>query len=284
VTPGQLADAVRSVIADAVAAGQLPGPVPDVVRVQQPVRAELGDWSTAVALELVPGPSALRVANLLARRLAAVPGIQRAEVAAPGFVNITLDHPAPDAAGLAELARSIVEAAAHAGGPGPGPASAHPAAGSGSTFAGSGSPAAGSGSPAAERVQFAHGRACAVIRQAGSHGVTRSAFVPGALSHQADHALLTALAGCQAQCLARGQAQYSDPAQQPGAPDLTSLLGHLDLLAGAFGSWYAATRLTPRGHDPVTDHHRTRLWLAEATRIVLACGLKQLGLSAPERI
>ncbi|HNQ08756.1 MAG TPA: DALR anticodon-binding domain-containing protein, partial [Tetrasphaera sp.] len=33
-----------------------------------------------------------------------------------------------------------------------------------------------------------------------------------------------------------------------------------------------------------TDLHRTRLWLNDATRVVLANGLGLLGVSAPERM
>ena len=36
--------------------------------------------------------------------------------------------------------------------------------------------------------------------------------------------------------------------------------------------------------DPVEDVHRARLWLGEATRIVIANGLGLLGVSAPERM
>jgi arginyl-tRNA synthetase len=36
--------------------------------------------------------------------------------------------------------------------------------------------------------------------------------------------------------------------------------------------------------EPVTDLHRTRLWLNDATRVVLANGLELLGVSAPERM
>ena len=42
--------------------------------------------------------------------------------------------------------------------------------------------------------------------------------------------------------------------------------------------------MLPRGDEEVTDLHRARLWLVEATRIVLANGLRLLGVSAPERM
>jgi arginyl-tRNA synthetase len=42
--------------------------------------------------------------------------------------------------------------------------------------------------------------------------------------------------------------------------------------------------VTPRGEEPVTDAHRTRLWVAQAARQVFANGLGLLGVSAPERM
>ena len=44
------------------------------------------------------------------------------------------------------------------------------------------------------------------------------------------------------------------------------------------------TRVTPQGDEQITDTHRTRLWLNDATRQVLANGLDLLGVSAPERM
>ena len=59
---------------------------------------------------------------------------------------------------------------------------------------------------------------------------------------------------------------------------LEELAGHLPPLVRR-----AAASL-PRGDEPVTDAHRARLWLDEATRQVLANGLGLLGVSAPERM
>ena len=59
---------------------------------------------------------------------------------------------------------------------------------------------------------------------------------------------------------------------------------HLEALAGSYHRWYAACRVTPQGDEQVTDTHRPRLWLNDATRQVLANGLELLGVSAPERM
>jgi arginyl-tRNA synthetase len=126
VTPAGLAAALRASIVDAVAAGEFSAEVP----VRTPVTASRpGMWSSPIALRLaatspaatvqvvaaqaataqaVPLPP-LALAQALAARLAAVPGIASVAVAPPGFLNITLD----DRPG--ELARTIVEAGRRTG-------------------------------------------------------------------------------------------------------------------------------------------------------------------------
>ena len=60
---------------------------------------------------------------------------------------------------------------------------------------------------------------------------------------------------------------------------------YLEDLAGRFHKWYDTCRVRPQNADePVTDVHRTRLWLNDATRQVLATGLGLLGVGAPERM
>jgi arginyl-tRNA synthetase len=60
---------------------------------------------------------------------------------------------------------------------------------------------------------------------------------------------------------------------------------YLEELAGRFHKWYDTCRVRPLSADEaVTDLHRTRLWLNDATRQVLANGLDLLGVSAPERM
>ena len=106
-TPEQLALAIRSALAEAVAAGDLTVTVPEDVRVERPRNREHGDWSTNIALQLAKsaGVPPRDVATTLAARLRAVAGVRSVDVAGPGFLNITLD-----AASAGELARTIVEA------------------------------------------------------------------------------------------------------------------------------------------------------------------------------
>ena len=107
VTPEQLALAIRTALAEAVAAGELSVVVPDEVRVERPRNREHGDWSTNVSLQIAKGAGMppREVASALAARLGALSGIKAVDIAGPGFLNITLD-----AASAGELARTIVEA------------------------------------------------------------------------------------------------------------------------------------------------------------------------------
>ena len=106
-TPEQLAHAIRNVLAEAVAAGDLAVEVPDEVRVERPRNRDHGDWSTNVSLQLAgdAGMPPREIATRLATRLTALEGIEAVDVAGPGFLNITVD-----AASAGELARTIVEA------------------------------------------------------------------------------------------------------------------------------------------------------------------------------
>ena len=59
---------------------------------------------------------------------------------------------------------------------------------------------------------------------------------------------------------------------------------YLEEVAGAYHRFYDKCRVTPMGDEPITDLHRARLWLNDATRTVIANGLGLLGVSAPERM
>ncbi|HYO85925.1 MAG TPA: arginine--tRNA ligase [Dermatophilaceae bacterium] len=108
-TPQELAAAIRTALTEAVAAGKLVADVPHEVRVERPRNREHGDWSTNVAMQLAKaaGRPPRDVAALLADRLRPVPGIERVEIAGPGFLNVTVD-----AASAGALARTIVQAGA----------------------------------------------------------------------------------------------------------------------------------------------------------------------------
>src|SRR3954454_21556290 len=90
VTPDELSAAIRACLATAVAEGELATAVPDQVRVERPKQREHGDWSTNIALQLAKqaGRPSREVAQLIATRLAELPGIKSVDVADPGFLNV----------------------------------------------------------------------------------------------------------------------------------------------------------------------------------------------------
>ncbi|OPF80518.1 hypothetical protein VT50_0212725 [Streptomyces antioxidans] len=93
-TPAQLSRTVLHTVRRAVEDDELCVVVPERVKVRTPPRAGCGDYATNVALLLARGGGerdALVIAEVLRRRLVRTPGIARVEVAAPGFLNITLD-------------------------------------------------------------------------------------------------------------------------------------------------------------------------------------------------
>jgi arginyl-tRNA synthetase len=59
---------------------------------------------------------------------------------------------------------------------------------------------------------------------------------------------------------------------------------YLEELAGIYHRFYDACRVLPQGDEPATPLTDARLWLCEATRVVIANGLGLLGVSAPERM
>lgn len=122
-------------------------------------------------------------------------------------------------------------------------------------------------------VQYAHARTCSVAANAAEHGVRRQdGFAPETLTAP-DCDLLGVLAGFpDAVCTA---AELREPHR---------VARYLEELAGAYHAWYAKTRVTPRAGQEVTALHRTRLWINDAARQVLANGLDLLGVQAPERM
>ncbi|RWZ68648.1 arginine--tRNA ligase [Labedella populi] len=122
-------------------------------------------------------------------------------------------------------------------------------------------------------VQYAHARTSAVDRNAATVGVDRSAFAPELLSHETESALLGAL-----QEFPRIVAQAAE-LREPHR-----IARYLEEVAGLYHRWYDNCRVLPLGDEPVSDLHRTRLWLNDATGQVIRNGLGLLGVSAPERM
>lgn len=91
-TPEDLELVVRDAIASLIADGALTGEVPAEVVIERPRNKDHGDYATPVALSLAKtaGRPPRDVAALLIDRLAVLPGIESAEIAGPGFVNLRL--------------------------------------------------------------------------------------------------------------------------------------------------------------------------------------------------
>jgi arginyl-tRNA synthetase len=128
-------------------------------------------------------------------------------------------------------------------------------------------------------VQYAHARIASLLRNAADLGLDwqstgeADAFRPELLVHEREGDLLGVL-GDFPQVIATA-AELREPHR---------VARYLEELAGTYHRFYDACRVLPRGDEEVTDLHRARLWLVEATRVVLANGLGLLGVTAPERM
>jgi len=123
-------------------------------------------------------------------------------------------------------------------------------------------------------VQYAHARTCAVARNAHESGVSMAdGFAPDLLDHESESALLGALQ--EFPRIVTQAAQLREPHR---------VARYIEEVAGLYHRWYDSCRVIPQGEEPVTDLHRTRLWLNAATGQVLANGLELAGVSAPERM
>lgn len=124
-------------------------------------------------------------------------------------------------------------------------------------------------------VQYAHARTCNVDRLARLDGVDPDAgFDPSTLTHEAESRLLAVL-GDFPRVVAQS-ASLREPHR---------VARYLEDLAGYYHKWYDDCRVRPiDDSEPISDLHRTRLWLNNATRVVLASGLDLLGVHAPERM
>ena len=126
-------------------------------------------------------------------------------------------------------------------------------------------------------VQYAHARTRSVAANAEKAGVDRSVFAPELLTHETESALLGGLQ--EFPRIVALAAELREPHR---------VARYTEELAGLYHAWYAvrdgSTRVLPHGEEPVTDLHRTRLWLNDATGQVIRNGLGLLGVSAPDRM
>lgn len=123
-------------------------------------------------------------------------------------------------------------------------------------------------------VQYAHARTCAVGRNAEASGVRREdGFAPELLDHEAESQLLGVLQ--EFPRIVTQAAELREPHR---------VARYIEEVAGYYHRWYDKCRVIPQADEEVTDLHRTRLWLNDATGQVIRNGLGLLGVSAPERM
>jgi len=124
-------------------------------------------------------------------------------------------------------------------------------------------------------VQYAHARICAVLRNAEDLGlkVNLADFKAELLLHERERELLGGLAECPR--VVASAAELRQPHR---------IARYIEELATLYHGFYNDCRVLPMGDEPISDIHRTRVILCEATRQVINNGLSMLGVSAPERM
>jgi arginyl-tRNA synthetase len=123
-------------------------------------------------------------------------------------------------------------------------------------------------------VQYVAARTASVNRMAAEIGLTRGDdFDAALLVHEKELDLLKALGDFPATVATA--AELREPHR---------IARYLEDLASAYHRFYDNCRVLPMGDEPIGDLNRARLWLNDATRVVIANGLDLLGVSAPERM
>jgi arginyl-tRNA synthetase len=122
-------------------------------------------------------------------------------------------------------------------------------------------------------VQYVAARTASVSRNARELGIDRGELDPTLLSHEREGDLLGALG--EFPRIVASAAELREPHR---------VARYLEELAGVYHRFYDSCRILPMGDEPVTPLVHARLWLNDATRVVIANGLDLLGVSAPERM
>ncbi|MEX5631379.1 arginine--tRNA ligase [Parafrankia sp. FMc2] len=130
-------------------------------------------------------------------------------------------------------------------------------------------------------VQYAHARISSLIRNAAALGLATSAdevfdaasVDVSLLSHPREVDLIRALGELP---------RVVETAATLRAPH--RIARYLEETAGTYHRFYDSCRVLPQGDEEPTAVTAARLLLVEATRVVLANGLRLLGVSAPERM
>ncbi len=107
-TPADLSNCILLALEKLQQSGVLPaGDLPKSANVERPKNRDHGDWASNIAMQSAAsfGLSPRDLAQLLVAELSQVAGIEKVEIAGPGFINITLSK-----AAAGELAKQIVAA------------------------------------------------------------------------------------------------------------------------------------------------------------------------------
>ncbi|MFA5607858.1 MAG: arginine--tRNA ligase [Leucobacter sp.] len=107
-TPQELASALARILSDIVADRGADVEVTELdTQVERPKNREHGDWASNAAMKFAKrlGMNPRELAQEISARAAEIDGVASADIAGPGFINLTLD-----AASAGETARRVVEA------------------------------------------------------------------------------------------------------------------------------------------------------------------------------
>ncbi|MFD9615953.1 ArgS-related anticodon-binding protein NrtL [Streptomyces virginiae] len=309
-TPADLSRCVVSAVRHAVEDGELGGTVPARVVVERTRPGGVGEYATPVAFQIAKGAGLrpAQVAEVLARRLGGVAGIERVEITGAGFLNFSLTSVSAarlvrDVRPLAVVAvpdppsgeprerfvRAAVARIEAAQGVGPGPEFpiAPVARRDGDVLARYGGDAVAWAvltTPARETPEFSdtllvQGEGNELFRvryaHARAHALVRNAEQLGFRPEIGDDV--------DAPALLRVLADHPlvlEAAAHHRAPE--RLARHLVELADALLDFQY--RVLPQGDEKPSAAHRARLALAEAAGTVLAGGLALLGIDAPTRL
>ncbi|MCX4958094.1 ArgS-related anticodon-binding protein NrtL [Streptomyces virginiae] len=309
-TPADLSRCLVSAVRRAVEDGELGGVVPARVVVERTRPGGVGEYATPVAFQIAKGAGRrpAEVAEVLARRLGGVAGIERVEVTGAGFLNFSLSSVSaaqlvrdarravaievPDVRPSREPRERLVRAAvarieaAQEVGPGPEFVVAPVARRDGDVLARYGADAVAWAvltTPARETPEFSdallvQGEGNELFRvryaHARAHALVRNAEQLGFRPEPGD---------VDAPRLLRALADHPlvlEAAAHHRAPE--RLARHLVELADALLDFQY--RVLPQGDEKPSAAHRARLALAEAAGTVLAGGLALLGIDAPTRL
>jgi len=122
-------------------------------------------------------------------------------------------------------------------------------------------------------VQYAHARLSALARNAAELGLAPDTAHLELLTHDKEGTLIRNLG--EFSRVLESAASLREPHR---------VCRYLEDLAGDYHRFYDSCRVLPQGDEDPTDLHRARLALCDATRQVIANGLRILGVSAPERM